>query len=87
MNLSPASKSLFTILFILLAQNKMPLNNGTLLNGVLRPKLLNKPSAYCSFMSLDFLIPHAEHFDCIIHLLCNHGSNDNKKVFVFIYSL
>ena len=29
-------------------------NNGILLNGVLRPKLLNNPFALCSFINLDF---------------------------------
>ena len=35
-------------------------NNGTLHNGVSRPKLLDKPSASCSFMNIDFLIPRTE---------------------------
>ena len=38
------------------------------LNGVLIPKLLNKPFASYSFTNLDFLILQAEHFDCIINL-------------------
>ena len=33
-------------------------NSRILLNGVLIPKLLNKPFASCSFTSLDFLNPH-----------------------------
>ena len=37
-------------------------NNGILLNGVLRPKLLNFPFASCSFINFDFLLPHAAHF-------------------------
>ena len=38
-------------------------NNGTLLNGVLRAKLLNIPFASCSFINLHFLLPHTAHFD------------------------
>ena len=38
-------------------------NNGTLLNGFLRPKLLNNPFASYSFINLDFLLPHTAHFD------------------------
>ena len=44
-------------------------NNGILLEGVLIPKLLNKPFAFCSFKNLDFLTPQTEHFDCITNLL------------------
>ena len=33
------------------------------LNGVLIPKLLNNPSASCSFINLDFLLPQIAHFD------------------------
>ena len=39
------------------------------LNGVLIPKLLNKPFASYSFTNLDFLVPQAEHFDYITNLL------------------
>ena len=38
-------------------------NNGILLNGVLRLKLLNNPFASCSFINPDFLLPHTAHFD------------------------
>ena len=38
-------------------------NNGILLNSALRPKLLNIPFASCSFINLDFLLPHTAHFD------------------------
>ena len=38
-------------------------NNEILLSGVLIPKLLNNPSASCSFINLDFLLPHTAHFD------------------------
>ena len=43
-------------------------NNGILLNGVLRPKLLNIPFASCSFINLDFILPHTAHFDNSINL-------------------
>ena len=36
-------------------------NNGNLLNGFLRSKLLNDPFASCSFINLDFLLPHTVH--------------------------
>ena len=38
-------------------------NNGTLLNGGLRLKLLNNPFASCSFKNVNFLLPHAALFD------------------------
>ena len=38
-------------------------NNRILLNGVLRPELLNIPFASCSFINPDFLLPHIAHFD------------------------
>ena len=37
-------------------------NNGILLNGVLRRRLINNPFASCSFINLDFLLPHTTHF-------------------------
>ena len=43
-------------------------NNGILLNGVLRAKLLNIPFASCSFTNLDVLLLHAAHFDNNIDL-------------------
>ena len=46
----------------------MPPNNGILLNGVLKLKLLNNPFASCSFINLDFLLPHTAHFDNNIDL-------------------
>ena len=48
--------------------NKRSPNNGILLNGVLIPKLLNNPSASCSFINLDFLLPQIAHFDDSINL-------------------
>ena len=38
-------------------------NSGTLLKGVLIARLINNPFASCSFINLDFLLPHAAHFD------------------------
>ena len=38
-------------------------NKETLVNGVLRLKLLNNPFAFCSFINLDFLLPHTANFD------------------------
>ena len=38
-------------------------NNGILFIGVIIPKLLNNPSASCSFINLDFLLPKTTHFD------------------------
>ena len=45
-------------------------NNGTLLNGVLRPKLLSIPFDSRSFINLDFLLPQTTHFDDDIVLPC-----------------
>ena len=47
----------------------MPLNNGILLNGVLRPKLLNNPFVSCSFINFDFLLTHIAHFNTKINVL------------------
>ena len=49
-------------------QSKMSPNNGTLLNGILRAKLLNSPFAFQFLVNLDFLLPHYGHFDNIIVL-------------------
>ena len=46
----------------------MSRNNGNLLNGVLSPKLLNNHFPSCSFINLDFLLPHIAHFDDNINL-------------------
>ena len=43
-------------------------NNGILFNGVLIPKLLSNPFCSCSFINLEFLIPHIVNFDCTIIL-------------------
>ena len=41
-------------------------NSGTLLNGVLSPKLCNNTFASCYLTNLDFFPPQTAHFDCII---------------------
>ena len=46
-------------------QSKISLNIGTLLNGVLIPKLLNNPFGSWFLINLDFLLPHIAHFDNI----------------------
>ena len=57
-------------------------NNGILLNGVLRSKLLNIPFAACSFIILDFLLQHIVHFDDNIVL-----SFSVFKTFEFTFSV
>ena len=42
--------------------------NGNLLNGVLRPKLLNIPLASCLLINPYCLLPHIAHFHDIIIL-------------------
>ena len=44
-------------------------NNGILLDGFLRPKLFNISFASCSFIDLDFLLPHRAHFDDVLPFL------------------
>ena len=43
-------------------------NNGLLFSVVLIVRLLNNPFASCSFINLDFLLPHIAHFDDRINL-------------------
>ena len=43
-------------------------SNGILLDGVLKPRLLNSHFASCSSINLDFLLPHTAHFDDNIDL-------------------
>ena len=45
-------------------------NNGILLSGVLIPKLVNNPSASCSFIKIDFLLSQTTHFDDKANLPC-----------------
>ena len=54
--------------FYIYIQNKISPNIGTLLNGVLTPKLLNSPFASWFSINLDFLLPHVAHFDNVIAL-------------------
>ena len=49
-------------------QNKISPNIGTLLNGVLIPKLPNSPFASLFLINLDFLLSHIAHFDNTIVL-------------------
>ena len=49
-------------------QNNTLPSNEILLRRVLIPKLLNNPFASCSFINLDFLLPHIAHFDDDIDL-------------------
>ena len=62
-------------------------NNGTLLNGVLRPKLVNYLFAFCSFRNLDFLLPQTEHFDCITIFLFLKYLNLNFQFFSTFYTI
>ena len=57
-------------------------NNGILLNGVLRSKLLNIPFAACSFINLHYLLQHIVHFDDNIVL-----SFSVFKTFEFTFSV
>ena len=50
-------------------QSKISPDNGTLLNGILRAKLLYSPFAFQFLINLDFLLSHYGHFDNIIVLL------------------
>ena len=43
-------------------------NIGTLLNGVLIPKLLNNPFTSWFLINFDFLLSHIAHFDNILPL-------------------
>ena len=47
----------------------MSRNNGIVLNGVLRNKLLNIPLLSCFLINLEFLLPHIVHFNNSIVLL------------------
>ena len=64
----------------------MLLNNGILLNGVLRPKLLNIYSASCSFITFDFSLPHTAHFDDNIVLPVLVFNTLGSTFFVFFFS-
>ena len=62
-NLSLANKFFLTISFILYNQNKISVNNITLVNGVLITKLLNIPFSSLFLINLDFLPSNSIHFD------------------------
>ena len=64
----------------------MSLNNGILLNGVLRPKLLNIYFASCSFITFDFSLPHTAHFDDNIVLPVLVFNTLGSTVFVFFFT-
>ena len=68
-------------------QSKISPNNGILLNGVLRPKLLNNALAYCFLINLDFLLPHILHFDNSIVLLLLVGETLGFMLSVFFFTL
>ena len=63
----------------------MPPNNGILLNGILRPKLLNIPFASCSFINLDFLLLHTAHF--VLAFLVNSFESTFFFFFFFAHAL
>ena len=54
--------------FLYTHQNKISLNIGTILNGVLRPKLPNSLFASWFLINLDFLLPHITYVDNIVAL-------------------
>ena len=62
-SLSPASKNLFIILFILYFKTKEGQTKEFNLKGVLIPKLLNYLLASRSLRNFDFLLLHTEQFD------------------------
>ena len=64
-------------------------NNGILFNGVLRPKLLNIPLASCSFLNLDFLLPHTTNFDdnIVLQFLVFNTFEFTFSVFFLIQTL
>ena len=59
-------------------------NNGILLNGVLRPKLLNNPFASCSFINLEFLLLHTAYFDNNIVLPFLVFNTSESTFYVFL---
>ena len=61
--------------------------NGILLNGVLRPKLLNNPFASCLLINLDFLLTHIAHFDNSVVLLLLVFKTIGFMLSVFFYTL
>ena len=71
MNLPPANKNLFIILFILYPQNKIEPNMGTSLKGILNAKLLNNPLDSCSLIDPRFIqLPTGQFNITIIFPIC-----------------
>ena len=72
-------------------QNKISPGTGTLLNGVLRPKLLNIPLASYFLINLGFLLPHIANFtkNIVLPLLVSETfciltlNNTNNKMALF----
>ena len=63
MNLSPADRNLFIILFILYSQNKTEPNMGILLKDAFVLEPLNNHLPSCSLTNFDFLLPQMAQFD------------------------
>ena len=66
MNLSPANKNVFPVLFILY---KLSHNHGVLLKDIFDPKLLNNLLVSCRLINLDFLLSYIANVDIAISFL------------------
>ena len=66
MNLSPANKNVFPVLFILY---KLSHNHGVLLKDIFDPKLLNILLVSCRLINLDFLLSYIANVDIAISFL------------------
>ena len=60
---------------------------GNLLNGVIIPKLINRPYASWLLINLDFLLPHIVHFNNIIALPLLVPEIFGSIFLVFFYTL
>ena len=70
----------------------MSLNDRILFifNSVLRHRLFNYPFAACSFINLDFLLPHTAHFDLniVLSILVFKTMNlDSLNVFCTLHNM
>ena len=65
----------------------MSRNNGIVLNGVLRNKLLNIPLLSCFLINLEFLLPHIVHFNNSIVLSFRVFETLEVMFSVFSYTL
>ena len=65
----------------------MSRNNGIVLNGVLRNKLLNIPLLSCFLINLEFLLPHIVHFNNSIVLSFRVFETLEVMFSVFCYTL